>query len=806
MPLKFIAKTSCMFKNYFKTAFRNLQRNGLYSFINITGLSIGITCCMLIFLYIQYELSYDQYNKNAKQIYRLTEVLHLPKEDNARAVTSPPMAPALQASLPQVLKTIRINFSGRVLSYKETKLFDAKVIYADSTLFDVFTFPMVHGNPRTALVNPYSIVLTESTVKKYFGNVPALGKTMKLSDSINLTVTGIIKDVPANSHFTFDCVMSRTTIFAINQQTEDNWFSNGYFTYLLLPPKYPYHSLEPKINAVIGKAMAQARKETGLWYDFKLQPLTNIHLRSNLSSEISPNSDIIYIYIFSVVGIFILLIACCNFINLSTAKSIQRSKEIGLRKVIGATRSQLVIQFFSESFLFSIIAAALAIAAVILVLPVFNSFTGKNLSLDYFNNPALLLTYVSIILATGFLAGIYPALLMSSFGPVKAIKGNIKHTWQDILLRKGLVVFQFTIAIILIAGTVLVYRQLRFIQNKKLGLNKEQVFEVPIKSNDLTKGETILSELCKNSSVADAALTNFSFKDGLPTVATVYEGAAPNEVSSQPTIVSDENFLSAFQIPLIAGRNFSKLYPTDENEAFIVNEMAVRSFGWGTPQQALGKQIDWGLGKKGKVIGVIKDFNFSSLHSNIKPLIITILPDFYQFVAIRIKPGNISQSIEQVKNMWKQTAPDSPFTYSFLDEDFANLYKAENNMQSVLSLFTILSVFISCLGIFGLAAFTIRQRFKEIGVRKILGASVSSITGLLSQDFLKLVLISVVIASPVAYIAIYKWLQSFAYRIDISWWIFILVGLMAILIAFATVSFQAIKAAIANPVKSLRTE
>jgi putative ABC transport system permease protein len=794
-----------MFKNYFKTAFRNLRKSRLYSFINITGLSIGIGCCILIFLFIQYELSYDRYNKNADRIYRLTEVLHLPKEDNARAVTSPPMAPILQVSLPEILKTVRINFSERVLSYKETKLFDSKVIYADPTLFDIFTFPMVQGNPHTALVNPYSIVLTESTVKKYFGNEDALGKIMKLFDTINLTVTGIIKDIPANSHFTFDCVMSRTTIFAINQQTENNFFYNGYYTYLLLPANYPYHSLEPRINAVIGKAMAQERKESGLWYDFKLQPLTDIHLRSNLNSEINPNSDVTYIYIFSIVAIFILLIACCNFINLSTAKSIQRSKEIGLRKVIGATRSQLIIQFFSESFLFAIIGGALAIAMVLLVLPAFNSFTGKNLSLDYFNNPYLLLTYTGIILTAGLLAGIYPAL-MSSYGPIKAIKGNIKHTWQDVLLRKGLVIFQFAIAIILIAGTVLVFQQLRFIESQKLGLNKEQVLEVTIQNKDLAKGETILRELRKNPSVFDATLTNFSFKNGLPTVATLYEGAASNEVSSQATIVADENFLNTFQIPLVAGRNFSKSYATDKNEAFIVNETAVKNFRWGTPKQAIGKQIDWGLGKKGKVVGVVKDFNFSSLHSTIKPLIINILPDLYDCIAIRIKGGNITHTIAQIESTWKETATNSPFTYSFLDEDFANLYKAENNMESVLSLFTILSVFISCLGILGLAAFTIRQKIKEIGVRKILGASVVNITALLTRDFLKLVVISVFIASPLAYFAIHKWLESFAYRINISWWIFLFVGLSAMLIAFATVCFQSITAAMANPVKSLRTE
>ncbi len=795
-----------MLKNYFKTVWRNLQKNKLYSFINITGLSIGIAGCILIFLYIQYEMSYDKFNKNADQVYRLTEILHLPNEDNARAVSSPPMAPLLQAKLPDVLNTVRLSFSGRVLSHNQEKLFDTRIMYADPTLFDVFTFPMIDGNPHVALTNPYSVVLTESAAKKYFGNERALGKTMQLSDTINVTVTGVIKDVPRNAHFTFDAVLSRSTIFQINKEDEsDQWYDNNYYTYLLLPPNYPYHLLEPKIKATIDKAMVKSGKETGLWYDFKLQPLTDIHLRSNLNSEINPNSDITYIYVFSAVAIFILLIACCNFINLSTAKSIQRSKEIGLRKVIGAKRSQLIIQFFSESFLFAITAGVFAIVIILSVLPAFNSFAGKTLSLEYFNNTGLVLAYVLIVLIVGLLAGIYPALLMSSFGPIKAIKRNIKHTWQDILLRKGLVVFQYTIAIILIVGTVLVFRQLEFIQNQKLGLNKEQVLEIPIQNQDAPNDQTLINELRKNPSVIDITRTNFSFKNELPTIATLYEGAASNEVSSQVTIIADENFLNTFQVQLTAGRNFSALFTTDKDEAFIINETAVKNFGWQTPQQAIGKQIDWGLGKKGKVIGVVKDFNFSSLHSTIKPAIVMMYP-YYDLVAVRIKPQNVTQTITQLKKAWDQTAKNSPFTYSFLDEDFANLYKSEHNMQSVLSLFTVLSIFISCLGLFGLAAYTAERRTKEIGIRKALGASIGGLTGLLAKEFLLLVSVSCIIAFPVAWWLMNNWLKEYAYRTTIQWWMFGLAGLAALLIALITVSFQSIKVAIANPVKSLRTE
>ncbi|MEP6596936.1 MAG: ABC transporter permease, partial [Ginsengibacter sp.] len=440
-----------MLKNYFKVVWRNLSKNKLYSFINITGLSVGIACCVLIFLYVQYELSYDTYNVKSREVYRLTEVLHLPDENNARALTSPPMAPVLQANFPEVLKTVRISYSGRYLSYRDKKLPSSQIMYADSTLFDIFTFPMISGDQRKALVNPYSIVLTESMAKKYFGNVPPVGKTMQLSDTIPLTVTGVVKDVPANSHFSFDCILSRTTINALNQNLpETEWFSNGYYTYLLLPKNCNYYQLENKFSSFIAKQMADTRKSTGLYYDLKLQPLLDIHLRSNLNSEINPNGDITYIYIFCAAAFLILLIACINFINLSTAKSVSRAKEIGLRKVIGANRFQLVLQFLGESFLFTTIATGLSIALIQFTLPYFNSFTGRSLSLFNFSNYNVLILFSGIIISVGLIAGIYPAFLMSSFSPVKVLKGAVKYEWRDIFLRKGLVVFQFTIAIILI--------------------------------------------------------------------------------------------------------------------------------------------------------------------------------------------------------------------------------------------------------------------------------------------------------------------------------------------------------------------
>jgi len=796
-----------LIRNYLKTAWRNLVRNKFYSILNIAGLTIGITSCILIFLYVQFELSYDKYNKRSKNIYRLTELLHLPKEDRPQAVTSPIMAPTFQAKFPEIKSSVRFINSGRVLSVNQKKIYTTKIVYSDSSLFDVFTFPMAKGQPARALANPYSIVLTEGTAKKYFGEEEALGKTMQLSDTINLTVTGIIKNVPDNSHLTFDCILSASTLYELNnRQVDSNWFNNNVYSYLLLPENYVATQLESKINAFAHKEMEEEKKASGLWYDFKLQPLESIHLRSHIGSEIRSNSDISYVYIFSAAAILILIIACCNFINLATARSLNRSKEIGLRKVIGAKRIQLGLQFLGESFLFAVVAGTLALTLVVLLLPYFNSFTGKSLPLNIFSNQSLLLLFSAIIICTGLFAGLYPAVLMSSFAPINALRGAIRHGWQDIILRKGLVIFQFTIAIILITGTGIVLQQLRYIQNRKLGLNKDQVIEMGLKYADLPKGQTLINELSKKPGVISATLTDFSFKEGLSNIAVLPEGAAENEITSQPVIAVDYDFLKTFQIPLVAGRDFSRSFSKDPEEAFIVNESAVRTFGWKKSGDAIGKNMDWGLGKKGKVIGVVKDFNFMSLRDNIKPLIIHIKPDWYRFVAVKIKPDDVSQTLKDIEKTWSAVASNSPFIYSFLDEDFANLYKEEQNLQSVLTLFTVLSLFVACLGLFGLAAFTIKQRFKEIAVRKVLGASVPGIAKLLSKQFIQLVLISTAIAFPLSWWGMHKWLEGFAYRVNIGWQIFIVAGFITLLIALLTVSLQAIKAAITNPAKSLRTE
>lgn len=799
-----------MFKNYFKIAWRNLWKNKLFSFINISGLAIGVTCCVMIFLYVRNELSYDTYNEKADRIVRFTSVGFQPKKTDRFATTSSIMSQRIKASFPEVELAVRILPSGRTVSYQDKKFHENKLAYVDSTIFDVFTFPMLQGDPKKALTAPYSVVLTESAAKKYFGNEPAMGKVMKFSDSIDIMVTGIIKDIPVNSHFKFDCFISRSTMVDMNKNVpgwadgnELNWFNCNTYSYLLLKEGKDYKTLQPKINAFMEKEMADIKKNVGMWFNVDLQPVKDIHLKSHLDAEYkdSLNGDITYVYIFSAVAILILLIACCNFINLSTARSLNRAKEIGLRKVIGARRTQLISQFLGESLLLTFIASLLSVLLLFITIPVFNSFIGTTLSI----NLSVLWIYLLIILTVGILAGSYPSLLMSSFSPVKSLKGNVSHGFADIVFRKGLVVFQFSIAVMLIIGTTLILQQLDFIQNKNIGMNKEQMLAIELQPKEARKADVILKELSKNSKVLGATLNSFTFK-GISNITLLPEGAAENELTASYVISVDENFLKTFGINLVAGRDFSKEFPTDVNEAFIINESAVKAWGWKTPKEAIGKKIEWAFDKKGKVVGVVKDFNFASMHNNVEPIVIHIFPQWFRYITLKLNTSDLTSTMKDLESTWKSIGTENPFKYAFVEDDFNTLYRSEQNMRSVLSVFTFLSVMVACLGLFGLAAFSIKQRFKEIGIRKVLGASVSGIVQLLSKDFLKLVLISILIAGPVAWYAMHKWLEDFAYKIDISWWVFLAAGILAALIAFATVSIQAFKAAVSNPVKSIRTE
>ncbi len=796
-----------MLSNYLKIALRTLWKNKGFGFINIAGLAMGISTCILIAFYVLDESGYDTFHTKADRIYRLTEILHMPKENRPQAVTSPPMAPALKENFPEIEKTVRLSRSSRSLAYQDKKMYDTKIWYADSSLFEIFTFPMIKGNPKTALVNPYSIVLTEQAAKKYFGEDDALGKLMTFSDTIALTVTGIIKNIPSNSHLQFDVMLSRSTITEMTQhQPEDNWFNNGYYTYVLLREGYNVKNLEAKFRPYLDKKMAEEKRASGLWYDFVLQPLTDIHLKSNMSGELGPNGNIKYVYIFSVVAIMVLLIACANYVNLSTARAMNRAKELGLRRVIGAKRQQLIVQLLGESFLTTFISSLLAVVVISAALPAFNTLTAKEIGSQYLMTPGVVAVFILVFLTISVLAGAYPAFLMSSYSPIKSLKYKIWSGGQNSALRRGLVVVQFTISIILIVGTIVIFHQMDFLKNKKIGLEKEQVVELKMRTAVISKYQLIKDEMMKVPGVTMATATDFSYSNGLSSVSVLPEGAQENEISSETVISVDYDFLKTFKIEMLAGRDFTKESSTDAAEGFIVNEAAVKHFNWKSAETAIGKKIDWGLGKKGKVVGVVRDFNFFSLHSSVKPLIIHIKPDWYRFIVVKIGTGQIEGTINGLETAWKKLNLDSPFDYSFLDKDFEKLYKAEEQTQTIIGLLSTLAIFIACLGLFGLAAFTAEQRTKEIGVRKVLGANVMSLVGLLSNDFLRLVMVAIVLAIPVAWFAMNKWLDGFAYRIEISWWVFIAAGFTSIAIALFAVSFQSIKAALANPVDSLRSE
>ncbi|MCD6065748.1 MAG: FtsX-like permease family protein [Bacteroidetes bacterium] len=801
-----------MFKNYFIVAWRSLWRNKLYSFINLAGLSVGISCCVLILLYLRQELSYDDFNEKAPKICRVTSVCQLPTGDRSWAITPACLLPRTAGAIPEIEIGTRLLPAGgdRSLAYGEKKLYDTKVFFADSSVFDVFTLPVLKGDARHLLMRPYSVVLTETTAKKYFGNEDPIGKAMKLSDSIVMEVTGVIQDIPLNSHVQMDALVSRNTLMSMFadqpefvREVNDNWLSFDTYTYLVMNDRTEAGTLEKKLNAFIATDMAEKRRKTGIGLSVKLQALRDIHLYSNLENELEPftNSDISYVYIFSAAALLILLVACCNFINLSTARSQNRMKEIGLRKVVGGSRMQLIGQFLGESVLFSLLAGLVSFCLVLALIPYFNSFVTIPLQL----NTGLVWIYLAITLCTGLIAGLYPAFLLSSFRPVVSLKGRIRHGWTDVFFRKGLVVFQFSVAVILIILSTVIFRQLDFIQNRKIGMNKEQLVQMELRYADIDKAPVMLEEMLKQPGTINGSLNNFSFSL-MSVLAMVPEGSQNNKMDAQNLISVDEKFLSTFGIQLVAGRDFSKETRTDSNASFIINEAAVKAFNWGTPQQALGKKIDVMRGHIGPVIGVVKDFNFASLHGGIRPLVMHVLPDDHVFVTLRLQPDHIAGAMKKAEATWKRIATDSPFNYIFLEDEFNSLYKNEQKMRSIVGIFTGLALFVACLGLFGLAAFSIRQRIKEIGIRKVLGAGTFNIAGLLSGGFLKLVLVAVIIALPLSWLLGDMWLRNFAYKTDISWWIFAVAGTMALLIAFVTVSLQAIKAANSNPAKSLRTE
>jgi putative ABC transport system permease protein len=808
-----------MIRNYLKITIRNLLRYRFISFINLFGLTIGLTCCLLITTYILNELSYDKYNKNADNIYRVTRSFN-----NSEGVVSlnlatvaPPFGYYLPTDFPEIKKMTRLFDIGTTpMKYKEKIINEKNVFFADESLFDVFTVKVLKGSPKTALYDPFSVMLTEETAKKYFGDEDPMDKTIRVNSQFDVKVTGIYKAFPANAHLHPAMLVSFNTLKDSAVYGEENlrrnWGNNSFFTYLLMPDNFSPKKMISQFPAFVDRRMSgeeyvgqQASKLTKLG----LQKLTDIHLYSHTDYEAEPNGDISRVYIFSAIALFILLIACINYMNLSTARSALRAKEIGIRKVVGARKKELIGQFLGESILICWAAILIAGVFTFFALPWLNKLSGQDLSFNMLLQTKIIMPLLITPFVVGIISGIYPALFMSSFQPVKTLKGLFKVGGSSISFRKVLVVAQFSISIILIITTVIVFQQLHYIQKKSLGFDKERVVTMAYSNEVGRQYESFRNELLQNS-----AFKNMTRSSRIPT-GRLLDNMGANTVngdSLQPVttdikfVSSDYDFVSTFGIPMMSGRYFSRDYGTD-TASFVINESSVKALGW-TKENAIGKAFKYGS-QKGHIIGVINDFHFESMHQAIVPMVFIMQPasqSNFNNLSLKIAGNDIAPALSYLEKTWKKYFPETPVDYTFLDENFDRLYQSEQRQATIFTVFACIAIFIACLGLFGLSAFAISQRIKEIGVRKVLGANVQGIVALLSKDFLKLVGIAAVMAFPVAWYAMNNWLKDFAYRINIQWWVFIVAGILAAMIAFVTVSFQAIKAAIANPVKSLRTE
>ena len=788
-----------MFKNYLKIAFRNIIRHKAYSTINILGLAIGMACSILILLWVQNELSYDRFHVNADEVYRITC-----NAGEFKAAVNPAGMPAgLKAQIPAVKNFVRLSEpSTNLFEVGNRKFEEKRVFYADSTFLQVFSFPLVKGNAKTALQRIDGVLITEDMAKKYFGQEEAMGKTLRKDNGNNVTVTGILANVPSNSHLQFDFILPMASIAQTNYDLKNNvWDNFNFYTYIQLdksfvPSASSLAGLNSQMNQIYKKRVSTIK------VDFHLQPLASIHLHSNLQVDLTGHGNIQYVNIFFIVAIFILVVACINFMNLATARSARRAKEVGLRKVVGAGRGQLIRQFLGESLLITFFALLISLGLVLSFLPVFNNISEKDLSVN-FSDGKLLLSLLGMAVVTGLISGSYPALFLSGFLPVKVLKGDMKSMGGNLLFRNGLVVTQFIVSIVLLVGTVVVYKQLKFIREKNLGFDKENLLYMNMTGDMWNKQQALKSELQRNT------LTGaFTIISDLPTNLTSgtvnihWEGKDPKSQVVFPSMYVSEDFINVFQMKILNGRSFSKSFKGDSSN-YIVNEKALQVMGMNV-SNAVGKPLSF-QDSKGTIIGVVKDFNFKPIQQPIEPLVLC-LNRYGGTVVVRTHPGSTEATIKALEKISRQLNPAYPFSYNFLDKDLANLYRGEQRLGMLFNIFAVLAIFISCMGLYGLSAFMAEQRTKEIGVRKVLGASVFNIVFLLSTNFTRLILISMAIAIPLSWFAINNWLEGFAYRIHVSWIIFLVASLTALLIAWATVSYESIKAAISNPVKSLRRE
>ncbi|WP_128545973.1 ABC transporter permease [Larkinella soli] len=796
-----------MLRNYLTIAWRSILKDKFYSLINILGLTIGVTCGMLLLLYVTDELSFDRYHTNADRIYRVASQIREPDKAFGWNVTQAPLVKTLKQDYPFIQNFVRFFPYGKVMFRQgENRFYEDDVFAADSTVFEVFSYKLIEGDSRTALDQPGSVVLTRSTAEKFFGSRSALGQSLQTNDTTFYKVTGVMEDVPKNSHFTFKALLSTGQ----NERNQANNWGGFYVTsYLVLPENFDPKTLEAKFPQVYDKYVGPIFKRMGIKITYELQPLTRIHLYSKLEGE--TNGDIGYVYTFSAVAFFMLLIASINYMNLATARSAKRAKEVGLRKVMGSERSRLMAQFLAESILMTALALGASLLLVALLLPFFNTVSGKEISFMELLRPQFLLIALSILVFTGLISGSYPAFYLSSFEPATVLKGSFKAKGGNSFFRKALVVSQFAISLIMLICTWVVYEQLNYMRNKDLGYDKDQVLTINYQENQPRDRYNTLRNLLlanpdiKSVSSASSPTSNI----GGRVIFTVESNTGMKEMGFKPMAI-DPNYLTTMGMKVTKGRDFSEKIPADTLNSVLINQAVVDRMGWKDP---LGKKILLGgqpqNGQQGpptaQVVGVVKDFHQQSLYNPIDPLIMLNRPA-NPVIHIKLATTEVSKTVAFIEQKWREIYPNRLFEYRFLDQDFASAYHADELRGRIFTAFSALTILIACLGLFGLATFTTEQRVKEIGVRKVLGASVTSVVLLLSKDFTKLVLFSFPIAIPVAWYSMYKWLQNFPYKTAIPVWIFVASCLLTLLICWVTVVYQSLKASLANPVKSLRSE
>ncbi|WP_161888030.1 ABC transporter permease [Pontibacter russatus] len=806
-----------MYRNYFKTAYRHLLRHRGFTFINISGLALGITACLLIGLFVYDELQYDKFLPEGDRVYRVYNDKSAEEAGEILAVVPPMFGTSLEQSVPEtetVTRILMLQFDAKnLVDYGEKSIYEIGRFYVDPTFFEVFQLPFIYGSPEKALDDPSSIVISDAFSERVFGDVNPVGKEVSVN-KLPYIVRGVFS-TSERFHLPVNFILPMAAA-ELDAERMKSWSWQQFYTYVKLREWADPQAAQAKLRDIVKKQIDPDRNVPYQYRPF-LQPLHEVYLYSSAFKYNRFNQgNITYVKALSTIAVFILLIACFNFVNLATAKSTQRAKEVGVRKAVGASRGQLMLQFLGETVLLTLVSVVFAAALASLLLPSLNAFTGKGMTFNVFTHPSLLLLLLGLTLLVGILAGLYPALVLSGFRPVKVLKSAVvidssigKIQW----LRHGLIVVQFALSIFLIICAMIVYRQVSYLHNKDLGFNKDQIMFFQMRGENMFENyETFKNELKKGPGIQEVSI-GYGFPGDATAGDRVIVPKGGEQVHHGVTLLMvDFDYLGTLDMKVVAGRPFSKEFKTDADQAYIINETAVRELGYGTPEKALGQPLLWPTWdnqdslREGKIIGVVQDFHVASLYDKVEPTVLQIYPGANVKVAVKIGSGNLAASIAHVKEVWDKFSPDYPIEYIFMDDNFQKMYEAEDKLKSLLTIFTGIAIFVACMGLFGLAAYAAERRKKEIGIRKVMGAETSSIVALLSRDFLKLVVVAALIAFPLAWYAMRQWLQDFAYRIDIPVWVFIVAGMVAALLAFLTISYQAIRAATANPVMNLRME